>query len=228
MRKKFIFTIFLITILYGFILTGCVVDLEYDEIPSFVEEDFIDLTHIRKVSKFRSGWDRDFSDWFETNRSMKHYYFPKKKNTNVITLRAPIDGQITRIKNIQGSNDKIIDILSDQYQSVTFIIFRVKLKSGIQEGNNVVKGQELGTTPGPDKGCEIAVKVNSSKGFRYISYFQVISMDVFRNYMNYGAVSRDQFIITRQDRDADPLECKNKKFLKQERGEKAFVRIKYN
>ena len=42
------------------------------EIPQFVDVNYIELEKISKISKFRSGMGHDYSDDFESCRSMKH------------------------------------------------------------------------------------------------------------------------------------------------------------
>ena len=51
-------------------------DVDANGIPKFVTSDHIELSKIEKISKFRSGIGHDFSDNFESCRSMKHYYCP--------------------------------------------------------------------------------------------------------------------------------------------------------
>jgi len=43
-------------------------------VPKFVRSDYIELGRIRRISRFRSSAGHDYSDAFETCRSMKHYY----------------------------------------------------------------------------------------------------------------------------------------------------------
>lgn len=48
--------------------------LHVAEHPKFVTHNYIDLSRIEAVSKFRSGAGHDHSDSFESCRSMKHYF----------------------------------------------------------------------------------------------------------------------------------------------------------
>jgi len=45
-------------------------------VPRFVATDYIESARIARVSRFRSGYGHDYSDAFESCRSMKHYYMP--------------------------------------------------------------------------------------------------------------------------------------------------------
>ena len=47
----------------------------------------------------------------------------------------------------------------------------------------------------------------SIKNPRRLSYFDVITDSVFQAYKDRGAISRDQFIISKDDRKEDPLNC---------------------
>jgi hypothetical protein len=45
-----------------------------------------------------------------------------------------------------------------------------------------------------------------------VSYFNVMTDDVFQEYEARGASSRDRFVITAAERDADPLTCEGEEF----------------
>ena len=52
-------------------------DVDLNGIPQFVSTNVMDLVNISQISKFRSGAGHDYSDDFESCRSMKHYFIPK-------------------------------------------------------------------------------------------------------------------------------------------------------
>jgi hypothetical protein len=52
-------------------------DTDANGVPRFAESNCIELHKISRISKFRSGAGHDYSDDFETCRSMKHYFDPK-------------------------------------------------------------------------------------------------------------------------------------------------------
>ena len=52
-------------------------DVDAKGIPQFASADVIELDKISELSKFRSGEGHDYSDKFETCRSMKHYFLPQ-------------------------------------------------------------------------------------------------------------------------------------------------------
>src|SRR3990172_12685802 len=88
-----------------------------DSLPQFIEADFIDLSRIYSISKFRSGSGHDFSKGKgETCRSMKHYFNTKwsengqklrDANNNIppgpdgktdISIFSPVDGKIISVQ----------------------------------------------------------------------------------------------------------------------------------
>lgn len=51
------------------------IDVDSNGIPRFVQTDYIELAKIDRISRFRSGEGHDYSDNFESCRSMKHYSY---------------------------------------------------------------------------------------------------------------------------------------------------------
>ena len=82
MKRIFIFAwILLILVGLAFALTACdTYDVDKNGVPQFMEADYIDLSRITQISKFRSAAGHDFSDSFESCRSMKHYFWPAGGN----------------------------------------------------------------------------------------------------------------------------------------------------
>ena len=60
---------------------------------------------------------------------------------------------------------------------------------------------------------DIAVWVNTPSGLKLVPYFDTLKDAVFNNYIARGASSRQDFTITKEERDADPLECAGESFL---------------
>ena len=64
-----------------------------DTVPQFVgKSNYLDLNKIDKISKFRSGMGHDYSDDFESCRSMKHYFDPNVEDYSLIDIFSPVDG----------------------------------------------------------------------------------------------------------------------------------------
>ncbi len=54
---------------------------------------------------------------------------------------------------------------------------------------------------------DIAVKVNTPDGQRYISFFETMTDPLFSTYQERGLISRSEFIISKAERDANPGSC---------------------
>jgi hypothetical protein len=204
---------------------------EYDilgrGIPEFVGSDFTQTDKIEMISKFRSGFGHSFTDGFEDCRSMKHYFNPYSiycKN-NEVKLFSPVDGTIIAVTNDGhgtsiGLTNKQIHIRSDEQPSFILVLFHVDLLSSeIVTGKKVQQGELLGHArlyyddlQEYATSFDIAVWVNTPSGLCLISYFEILDDDVFSNYASRGALTRDAFIISREMRDTNPLECEGESF----------------
>jgi hypothetical protein len=88
----------------AFVLTACsTYDVDKNGVPKFMGADYIDLSSIVKISKFRSAAGHDFSDSFESCRSMKHYFWPAggdpgeehDPSWTTVEIYSPCDGTIS-------------------------------------------------------------------------------------------------------------------------------------
>jgi len=203
-------------------------DLDTKNIPQFVEKDFTQLSKIEKISKFRSGFGHSYTDGNETCRSMKHYYnpFQEFRNNNMVEIYSPVDGIITSVVNDGhgasiGLNNKEIQIKPDDQPAFIFILFHCDIISvAIASGKRVQAGELLGygrlyydDLQQYVTSFDIAVSVNTPAGMRLISYFDVLTDQVFNEYVSRGANARSDFVITREARDASPLQCNGETFL---------------
>jgi hypothetical protein len=203
-------------------------DVSRDAVPKFVRKDFTQLGKIEKISKFRSGEGHDFSDAFESCRSMKHYYsvYEGYRLNNVVEIHSPVAGDIVSISNDGhgasiGLNNKQIQIRPDGQPAFVIRLFHCDLaSSAICAGKRVKAGELLGHARlfyedlGEHAGSfDIAVFVNTPNGRRLISYFDTMSEVAFSAYTARGVASRQDFIITKEERDADPLQCNGEEFM---------------
>ena len=196
-------------------------DLDPSEAPRFVKANYVELDSIYEVSLFRSGIGHDYSDDFEFCRSMKHYFKPKAGLWSSIKIYSPIDGTVVKIFSEWAGNQ--VHIKSKDFPAFTVKIFHVNVKIDLKEGDKVVAGQQLGTHIGNQTMSDIAVaastsldgpkdNTNSEKGLRLISYFQVMSDSLFNSYQMFGITSRNQLMIDKAHRDAQPLTCNGESF----------------
>ena len=185
---------------------GDTYDVDAMGIPKFVGVDYIELEKIYKISRFRSGIGHDFSDDFESCRSMKHYFEPKSDvDWSAIKIFSPVKGTISSI--FQEWAGTQVWIKSGEYPAFYFCIFHVNLANPLNVGDAVTAGQQLGTHIGSQTMSDIAVGVNTPSGRKLVSYFDVIADSIFQNYQARGVNSRDAMIISKEARDADPLTC---------------------
>lgn len=182
-------------------------DIEKQGIPQFVNVNYIDLNKIHRISRFRSSVGHDYSDAFEHCRSMKHYFQPYDTvNWSGIAIFCPVTGEITRVEQ-EWSGTKI-EIVSDKFPAFRFQIFHISLATALKIGDKIPEGQLLGHHIGAETYSDISVIVNDpTRQGRMVSYFEVITDEVFHIFVLRGAPNRNFFIISRQERDQNPLNC---------------------
>ena len=203
-------------------------DIFKEGIPRFVEKNFTQLNKIEKISKFRSGFGHSYTDATETCRSMKHYFSPfqRFRDNNIVEIYSPVNGIISSVMNDGygasiGLKNKEVQIKPDSQPAFVFILFHCDIISAaVASGKRVQTGELLGygrlyydDLRQYVTSFDIAVSVNTPAGMRLISYFDVLSDQVFNEYVSRGADSRSDFVITREARDASPLQCNGETFL---------------
>lgn len=192
----------------------------------FIQADFIDLDRIVAISKFRSNSGHDFSKGTgETCRSMKHYFNvqvtaegerlrnqnngfpPGPDGKNDIKIYSPVDGKITQIKADQMSLGEQIYIQPDLNSDYTIRLFHIYKLDGVTKGKKVKAGEHIGNI-GQYQNTDIAVE--SKQGL--VSYFEVMPDTIFAKYQALGVKNRNELIITKEYRDAHPLQCNGEQF----------------
>ena len=182
-------------------------DIDAKGIPKFVRTNYIELDKIYEISKFRSSVGHDYSDAFEHCRSMKHYFEPKSNiDWSTIKIYSPISGIITRAEE-EWAGTKL-EIASNSYPAFRFSIFHINLSSSRLVNDTVKEGEFLGTHIGSQTMSDISVIVNDpTKQGRMVSWFDVMTDSLFREYFDRGVSSREMMIISKETRDANPLTC---------------------
>ena len=126
-------------------------------LAGLVTHDYMDITYVDRISKFRSGAGHDFSydpfpisigfyetetDPTETNRSMKHYFEPGsayRGDNGTVPLYAPFQGSIYRVSNEghdSGFVNKQVWIQSAADPDVFAIIFHANLSESYPQAWN--------------------------------------------------------------------------------------------
>lgn len=179
--------------------------------PRFISSDYIDLAPIVRISRFRSAEGHSYADAVESCRSMKHYFQPRSTaDWGAVRIFSPVTGVIART-TLEWAGTQL-EIQSDAYPAFSVVLFHVNLAAGIGEGTRLEAGQSIGTHIGSQTTSDVAVRVNSTDGVRLVSYFDAVADPVFDQYRMRGVGSREALIISRSDRDANPLTCDGEAF----------------
>lgn len=197
-----------------------------DNPPKFIQADFVELDKIYTVSKFRSGVGHDYSVHSgETCRSMKHYFSsmdPDKPNYKMelkkaawpmpvegedVTIFSPVDGKILKVdinKKVAMGYD--IFIIPDSQPKILIRLMHVAPIGGMKGGVKVKAGQKVGLVHA-NQSFDIAIDQIALTKTTYISYFAAMPDQVFARYQARGIKSRDELILSKEYRDANPLKC---------------------
>ena len=212
--------------------SGPAVDLS--NLPKFVTNNFIDLDTFKSITKFRGAYGHDYSASDEeydptgkSCRSMKHYFeaytldqrwsgqFGSYDTKGNVNYYAPTSGKIIDIVHGSFSRDNGSEgeewqftIESSEYPSVNIKFHHVNLEPHLRGGGNVKAGDVLGTIARDNGQGEIASYVLLGKGtLKYVSFFELITDDVFALYESRGLKNRSDVIISREDRESNPIPC---------------------
>lgn len=194
-------------------------DLATNPIPIIATANVVDLSKISRVSRFRSGEGHDYSDDFETCRSMKHYFLPKDGvSYGAIELYAPVTGTVIgtleEYESTMVSKGKQVGIRPDGNPAFWVSVFHVNLASPLKVGDRLEAGRLLGTSAKTSgTATDVAFWVHTPDGDKLLSFFELMDNSVFAIYEARGVANRQAPIISREDRDADPLTCVGEDFL---------------
>jgi len=175
--------------------------------PRVLSANYIDLSMIDRISRFRSTIGHSYTDGSETCRSMKHYFQPKPSvDWTDVAIYSPTAGTIAGIA-ADGSFGSRIRILPRDQPILDIQIFHVALRSYIVRGTWVEAGESIGFHSSPNTMSDIAMSIGPKEGGTLISYFDAMTDAVFAQYQARGVSSRQAAIITEAERDADPVPC---------------------
>lgn len=183
-------------------------DFEIQGTPhNILDANYIDLSKIERISRFRSAIGHSFNNGSETCRSMKHYYQPKlSEDWTKVDIFAPAAGTILRLR-VDGAYGYQVTLRPFNLPSFDVIIFHVNLDSQIVEGSWVEAGEHIGRHASQNTMSDIAVGYKPREGGKLISFFEVMTDEVFEEYNLRGVNSREAAIISKEERDADPVPC---------------------
>ena len=192
-------------------------DVNSNGIPILVQSDYIELSKITGISRFRSGMGHDYSDDFEQCRSMKHYFIVDPSvDGSLVGIFAPVTGTIVNeFAETTPNSGTQVWITPTNYPAFTIVLFHVNVTNSLPNGSLVTNGQPIGLfggEPGGVNASDIAIKVQTPTGMKLLSYFNVMSTNVLSSYQARGVTNVTEMIITKAQRDADPLDCSGETF----------------
>lgn len=214
------------------------------ELPLFIQADWIDLSKVASISKFRSGMGHSFVDRTETCRSMKHYYNlasdhgkphgwspgdppPSAPNTNEgVAIFSPVDGEITSFEEENIDFGLQIRLRPNSHPNFTIRLFHIFPAQDVKPDINVKAGQQIGQIR-LDQNTDISVEYGSPRDNRFVSYFEVMPDSILAEYIKRGVTSREEMIISKDARDTKPLECNGQQFSKNYLNDPNFDELVY-
>lgn len=187
----------------------------------------VDLTQIQGISKYRScaGHDRSgytFAQVLETNRSMKHYFYPVSAfqgTIDKVKMFAPFDGTVS-VLNLekdkvggrpQGGNG--IDFSTSVDKNVAFGFGHIYFVKDFKVGDKVTAGELIGYAALGDKGYDFDIdlkgaKYNSDGKEILDSAFDHMTDEVLAEFAKNG-ITPENTKISKETRDASPCDYNN-------------------
>lgn len=180
-------------------------------LPRFISHQYIDLDGIGRISRFRSGFGHNYSDAFESCRSMKHYFSPRPGvDAGSIRVYSPVDGEVVRVTPEWAGTQ--IRIRPAAYPAFEIILFHARVTIPLEVGTRLSAGQPLGTHVGSQTSSDVAVGVANPSGWQLVSWFDVLDEAAFDAYRARGVTDSSDVIISRSQRDSQPLNCSGEQF----------------
>jgi len=176
--------------------------------PRVLNANYIDLAKIERISRFRSAIGHSYVDGSgETCRSMKHYFQPKLSvDWTEVEVYAPASGTIWLIAPDGAAGYRVI-LRPRDLPALNIAIFHVNLDPGIVKDTWVNAGDRIGRHASSFTMSDIATDIGGKETGTLLSYFHTMTDPVFAEYQARGLPSREAAIITKQERDADPVPC---------------------
>ena len=177
--------------------------------PRVLDANYIDLSKIERISRFRSTVGHSFVDGSgETCRSMKHYYQPHYPGLDwtTVDIYAPASGTILTVTP-DGAFGKKILLRPRDLPAMHVEIFHINLDPGIVRDGWLNAGDHIGKHASNNTSSDIAVSFGGREDGTLLSYFETMTDAVFAEYQARGVSSRAAAIITKAERDADPIPC---------------------
>ena len=175
-------------------------------LPKFIVNNFIELDKIDSISRFRSGVGHDYSDSYEHCSSMKHYFKPRQDvDWSSVKIYAPVNGTVINMFP-DSTFGMQIWIKPVGMPAFNVTLSHVTPTIPLTIGTTVTSGQQVGTNYGPQFPSVVAVQILAPNNtFQRVSYFDVMTDQLYNCYKARGILHEDSFIIPEAAREADPL-----------------------
>jgi len=138
---------------------------------------------------------------------------PKPDGINDIDIYSPVDGEIVDVESERMPIGEQVYIRPEAYPGYTVRLFHIYLDSGIKDGSRVSAGQKIGVIS-QYQNTDIAIMAGGLRR-NLASYFDVMPDSLFAKYRERGINSRDELIIAKEARDADPFRCNGEMFARE-------------
>lgn len=190
-----------------------------NNLPKFIQANVVDPRLVTRVSKFRSGAGHSNPGWPELCRSMKHYFYtydPTKQfqqnfdrtqapsDSFAIAIYSPVNGRLS--KSGTGEGDDQVNISVDGEPGYSIRLEHVHLDAALHTLSTVTAGQKIATVWN-GQSFDVSIFYSYIQGDVLYSYFEVLPDSLFAPWQAAGATTESDFILTKEYRDAHPLEC---------------------
>jgi hypothetical protein len=176
--------------------------------PRVLNANYIDLSKIARVSRFRSTVGHSYVDGSgETCRSMKHYFQPRLSiDWTTVDVYAPASGTIFGIRPDGFAGFQIM-LRPRDLPALDVALFHVQVDAGIVRDSWVEAGDHIGRHASSSTMSDIATSIGGKEQGTLLSYFQTMTDAVLAEYQARGVQSREAAVISAAERDADPVPC---------------------
>ena len=192
-------------------LAGCTANSD-----NIITANIVDPSALKGISKFRSCCGHDYSAGGESNRSMKHYFYPKSSypiSNTALPLYAPFDGEIVGItreehqipcfNDTQGYSVKILPYARSDIQVRIFHVNATVDKGPVSSGDQIGFA-DMRSCDGPGGSATLAsFDAAMEAGGTKFSLFPMLDDNSFAAWSARGLASREAAVISKEDRDAN-------------------------
>lgn len=197
--------------------------------PPQIVANFTELDKIEKISKYRScaGHTTVPQDEREMRRSMKHYFSVKPEyiGGDTVDIYSPYDGFVASIREdreegLEGEiwiAPKDIFVILPPIGRWMFSVQHIDIREDLKRGSEVRAGELIGYAAVAAgnrntfdvvyaKGNIFPKRIDNWMGpFADLdSVFNHMSEEVFTQYKNRGIISKEELIISKEERDQNP------------------------